>query len=133
MKCSCSRPQKHTRNVTGLRNHSQVVNNLTCHPEAEIPILSTSPSPESDDELTWDELQTRRGLDEPRDASIEEKDDSDDGEPDEQDGEEADMELEAEIDCLCADSSWEADDLQERLVDMAMAEGDDPSDEDWLP
>ena len=63
---------------------------------------------------------------------LKKKDDSDDGEPDEQDGEEADMELEAKIDCLCADSSWDADDLQERLVDMAMAEGDDPSDEDWL-
>ena len=83
--------------------------------------------------MTWDELQTRRGLDEPRDASIEEKDDSDDdGEIDEQDGEEADMELEAEIDCLCADSSWDTDDLQERLVEMAMAKGDDLSDEDWL-
>ena len=45
------------------------------------------PSPESDDELMWNEVQTRRRLDEPRNASIEEKDDSDNGEPDEQDGE----------------------------------------------
>jgi hypothetical protein len=44
---------------------------------------------------------------------------------------ESDLELEVDELSLCGD--WGDEDLQENLIQMAVNEGDDPLDENWLP
>jgi hypothetical protein len=45
----------------------------------------------------------------------------------------AGMESDTDVEELSECGEWEDDDLQESMYKLAVCEGDDPSDEDWLP
>lgn len=140
------RPRKHSRNVTGLMHQnleaSQVVNFVPVHQNAvadneePAPSGSLDPEPdETDDEQIWDEMRAKRGAEELTE-SVEEVEVGNGSDPEltaEADQSDDDVDLEQEIDEFDADECWEQDELQEKLLDMAVGAGDDLRDEDWLP
>ena len=118
-------PQKHTRNTTGLRNQStqssvpelpngEHLGNDIEPASAQVPHNSHKPSssdkPEQELGLHLD--STRFLIDDDDDAG---------------------MESDSDVEELSLGEDWEDKDLQERMFKLAVNEGDDPSDEDWLP
>ena len=124
-----SHPLKHLHNISGLQNQIfQVASSSESdgREDSELPVLSASSSlepKELDNELIWDNLRMMRDAEELR--IIEENSEGC--------NEDDDDDLEAEIDGIDFKEWWTQEDLQEKLLKLALAAGDDLSDKDWLP
>ena len=118
------RPRKHTRNTTGLRNQStqssvpklpngEHLGNDIEPAGAQVPRNSHDPS-------SSDKPERELGLHLDSTRFLINDDD-------------AGMESDSDVEELSSGEDWDDEDLQERMFKLAMNEGDDPSDEDWLP
>ena len=120
------RPQKRARNTTGLRNQRRELTRIVPDgpdlPNAE-PLTNVAPtddSHENSDPSTSDIPERELGLYFDSAKFI-------------FDNENAGIESDLEIDELSSCGDWGDEDLQESLIRMAANEGDNPSDENWLP
>ena len=119
------RPRKRTWNTTGLRNRA-AQSSIPQLPNAEHfandvePLLSPDDSNEPINSSSLDRPEKGLGLYAESTRFL--IDDEDAGMGSDADVEEA---------SLCSD--WEDEDLQESMVKLALSEGDDLTDEDWLP
>lgn len=119
------RPQKHIRNTAGLRNQA-TQSNIPQLPNAEplINDVECSPSPHDSHEPI-----NPSSLDRPEQALGLHIDSTRFLIGDDNAGMESDTEIEEAS--LCGD--WEDEGLQESMFKLGLDEGDDMSDEDWLP
>jgi hypothetical protein len=114
------RPRKYVRNVntTGLQ-HYQHITSLSLNAE---PPTSPAKRWEFNTAITENETDLESGLglhfDSVRIVSHEEH----------MAGDESDLEIEELSEC----GDWVDEDLQKTMYELAVKEGDDPSDEDWL-
>ena len=125
------RPQKRSRNTTGLRNQQQLERISTpgphlpnTEPLTNVQVAPTDDSDSHDNshsstpDIPEQELglyfDSTRFIIDNENAAIE-----------------SDLELEVEELSLCGD--WGDEDLQENLIQMAVNDGDSPLDENWLP
>ncbi|KAF8238549.1 hypothetical protein L208DRAFT_1241989 [Tricholoma matsutake] len=119
------RPQKHIRNTAGLRNQA-TQSNIPQLPNAEplINDVECSPSPHDSHEPI-----NPSSLDRPEQALGLHIDSTRFLIGDDNAGMESDTEIEEAS--LCGD--WEDEGLQESMFKLGLDDGDDMSDEDWLP
>ena len=118
------RPQKHIRNTAGLRNQStqssvpQLPNGE--HLGNDIEPASAQVSHDSHVPSSSDKPERELGFHLDSTRFLINDDD-------------AGMESDSDVKELSSGEDWEDKDLQERMFKLAVKEGDDPSDEDWLP
>jgi hypothetical protein len=111
------RPSKRARNITGLRNqHQPAVSHL---PNEERPTRNPVPI-RSRESRPHDDPEADLGI--YFDSARLVIDDDDDG-----------MVSEPDLEELQEFGEWDDEELQERMYMLAVEEGDDPSDENWVP
>jgi len=117
-------PRKHIRNTAGLRNQStqssvpQLPNGE--HLGNDIEPASAQVSHDSHVPSSSDKPERELGIHLDSTRFLINDDD-------------AGMESDSDVEELSSGEDWEDKDLQERMFKLAVKEGDDPLDEDWLP
>ena len=112
------RPRKQARNTKGLRNKVQKTSKLHSPSRKQyadpVPASVPSENPSEDERDVGQHFDSLRFM----------FDDENEGES-----------IDGNVEELSSDdlSDWDGDELRERLYRLAVREGDDPSDKDWLP